>query len=392
MTGAVDVAIVGAGPSGAWAAYRLVRAGARVTIVDGSHPREKPCGGGVTGRALAEVAEALPASATSLPIVEVRTVRFLDPRGDEPADVSLEVAGMQPLIVASRRDFDSCLLAAARAAGATLLAARALDIRTSSAGFEVVTDRGTVWATQVIGADGANSLVRRRLAHPLPRDQISIATGYFAHGVTSDTIVIAFMSDPPGYFWSFPRPTHLAVGVCAQTDAGATAGDLRARARDWLRSTGLGAGAALEPYAWPIPSLTSGGLIANAVSGPGWSLVGDAAGLVDPITREGIYFAVRSAHLAAEAIADGRGETYAQAVAETITPELTRAARLKAGFFQPRFVGLLVEALRRNGGVRRVMADLVAGRQPYHGLAWRLARTFDVPLACRFLRQSLIRN
>ena len=69
-----DVAIVGAGPSGAWTAYQLARRGARVVIVDGSHPREKPCGGGITGRALALVEHALP---QPLPAVSIRRARFL---------------------------------------------------------------------------------------------------------------------------------------------------------------------------------------------------------------------------------------------------------------------------------------------------------------------------
>ena len=81
-----------------------------------------------------------------------------------------------------------------------------------------------------IGADGANSLVRRRVAAPFRRDQLSIATGFFAHGVTSDEIVIELTADPPGYIWSFPRPTHLAIGICAQADAGVTAAALRAQA------------------------------------------------------------------------------------------------------------------------------------------------------------------
>ena len=57
-----DVVIVGGGPAGAWAAYTLARGGARVTLVDRSHPREKPCGGGVTGRAMALAGVGLPAA------------------------------------------------------------------------------------------------------------------------------------------------------------------------------------------------------------------------------------------------------------------------------------------------------------------------------------------
>src|SRR5438105_7879128 len=83
----LDVAIVGAGPAGARAAYTLARRGARVAIFDASHPREKPCGGGVTGRALALVADAIGKS--SLPMSAVRGARFLETAGRRSAVVSL---------------------------------------------------------------------------------------------------------------------------------------------------------------------------------------------------------------------------------------------------------------------------------------------------------------
>jgi flavin-dependent dehydrogenase len=123
-------------------------------------------------------------------------------------------------------------------------------------------------------------------------------------------------------------------------------------------------------------------------SGPGWYLVGDAAGLVDPITREGIYFALLSGEWAADAIASGNAERsrrYADQVREEIGVDLGRAARFKAAFFKPRFTRLLIDALQQSRGIRAVMADLVAGRQGYAGLQWRLARTFELRVAARLL-------
>jgi hypothetical protein len=85
--GAPDVAVIGAGPAGSWAAYNLARRGARVTIFDSSHPREKPCGGGVTSRALALVADALGGS--SLPASTIRRARFVDTAAGQSAVVPL---------------------------------------------------------------------------------------------------------------------------------------------------------------------------------------------------------------------------------------------------------------------------------------------------------------
>src|SRR5438046_3005336 len=116
---------------------------------------------------------------------------------------------------ASPADFDGQLLAAARDAGAQLLAARVTDVAIEHDSVRIETTAGSLRATHVIGADGANSLIRRRLAAPFRRDQLSIATGYFAHGVTSDEIVIELVADPAGYIWSFQRTTPLDLGICA---------------------------------------------------------------------------------------------------------------------------------------------------------------------------------
>jgi geranylgeranyl reductase family protein len=407
----VDIAIVGAGPAGARAAWVLARQGARVTIFDASHPREKPCGGGVTGRALALVADAI--DATSCARTSIHTARFVRLRawGASAGQVRLPACGASAeqaldgtrltresatvdldrgaLVVASRAEFDAALLEAAQQAGAALEPARVTDVRVDADGVTLETRHGPWRADVVIGADGANSLVRRRVARPFRRDQLSIATGFFAHGVTSTEIVIAFVADPPGYIWSFPRPGHLAIGICAEATAGHSSEALRARTAEWIRATGIARGARLEPYAWPIPSLAVRDASELTVSGSRWLLAGDAAGLVDPITREGIYFALASGQWAAESLRrDGFASTYASRVAEEAGRELARAARFKAGFFRPAFINVLMRALEQSAGVRAVMADLIAGRQGYADLRWRLLKTFEIGLAWRALTSS----
>jgi geranylgeranyl reductase family protein len=375
----LDVAVIGAGPAGAWTAYRLARVGATVALFDASHPREKPCGGGVTGRALDLVSEALSAGLTHHGGVAIRGARFGD------AVVPLD---NRALIVVSRQAFDAALLQAAVRAGATLVRERVADVTLRDDGVIVQTTSGVHRTAFLVGADGANSLVRRRVTSAFRRDQLSIATGVYAHGVTSDEIVIEFVDDPPGYIWSFPRADHLAIGICAQADAGVTSGALRERVARWIHES---AGARLpaeaaesrrwEPYSWPIPSLSEHDLSAP-VAGARWLLVGDAAGFVDPITREGIFFALQSAdHAAAALTTRDPVRAYEARVRAEIVPELALAARLKAGFFTPPFVRLLLAALDASPRIRAVMADLVAGRQSYRTLKWRLLRTFELRLA-----------
>ena len=378
---AFDTIVIGAGPAGAWTARRLAEQGVSVAVIDASHPREKPCGGGITGRALRLVSHAV---GSDFPSVKVRSARFLDSVRHVSANVAL--SDQDNLIVASRREFDARLLAAACRSGVTLLPSRLVAAQRDRNRWRVETADGRTLTSRVlVGADGANSFVRRQVAQPFCRNQLSIATGFFAHGVTTDEIVIEFTSTPPGYIWSFPRPDHLAIGVCAPADE-ATAEALRTEVAGWIERTDVARGARLGRYSWPIPSLSADDFSRLELAGPGWALVGDAAGLVDPITREGIFFALQSAELAAQTLTrdDGHHE-YVERVRSDIVSELARAARFKASFFRPAFIDLMLGALTDSEPIRHIMAGLIAGTQSYRTLKWRLMGTFELGWAWKAL-------
>lgn len=379
----VDIAIAGAGPAGCRAAWRLARAGARVALFDGTHPREKPCGGGVTGRALDLVSDAI--DCRTLDAATIRGATF--EHGTRRVRMTInESEGVPHLVVAPRAGFDAALLAAAVGAGASLVGDRVTDVERAGGGWHIVTRNSATRATWIIGADGPNSLVRRRVSRPFERADLSIATGFFVHSVTSPDIAVAFEDRPAGYLWSFPRPDHLAVGACAQADASSPAA-LSLIASRWI-SRNVPDASRLERYSWPIPSLREATLQRESPAGPGWMLLGDAAGMVDPITREGIFFALLSAECAADSLIAGHDpeSAYVVRIRRTVYRELVRAARLKARFFAPRFTGLLIRALESSAAIRAVMLDLIAGRQSYHGLRRRLLATMEFGLILRLLR------
>ena len=368
-----DVAIIGGGPAGALCAQRLGAGGARVALIDGSHPREKPCGGGVTGRALALVADGRSLPAAVVPVTAA-TFWYADRSATVPLDGR---SPSLPLGVFSRREFDGALVDRAAAAGATIIADRAVDVSRDGDGWAVRTRAAAaVHAAWLVGADGPNSMVRKRVSHPFDRADLSIACGHFVHGVSSKQIDIVFEDAPAGYLWSFPRVDHLAVGICAQADV-ASVGSLMPLAERWIEEHVKGG--RLERYSWPIPSLEVDALERERPAGDRWMLLGDAAGLVDPITREGIYFALDSGQAAASSLLAGGDSAalYSSRLRDTTYRELLLAARLKARFYRGPFMRLLLSALQRSAKIRRIMADLVAGDQPYHSLRGRLLRTME---------------
>jgi len=383
-----DIAVVGGGPAGAWTACLLAARGARVAIVDGSHPREKPCGGGLSARALDLLRPLGPSR--PIPGVTIGHGNFSDGRADVDIELTPAGTGTPALLVASRRDLDLTLLEAALAAGAELVAERVLGIERRDGGWTIRTAGGAVECGRLVGADGANSLVRRTVARPFPRAALSIASGYYVHGLSASHIDIVFTQSPAGYLWSFPRPDHLAVGVGAQADE-ATSAQLFEMAAAWIDQRVGPSRGALTRYSWPIPSLSEADLQQETSAGDRWLLVGDAAGLVDPITREGLYYALASAQLAATSLLqDHASRQYLEGLRGGIHHELRKAARMKDGFFRSAFTGLLIRALQRSPAIRHLMAGLVSGTQTYAGLRRRLLLTGEVRLAAEYALQGYL--
>lgn len=372
-----DAVIAGAGPAGAMAARDLAKQGARVALVDGSHPREKPCGGGVTGRALEILGERTDRGDGQT----IDTVTF--EAGGRKASVALPDGEL--LRVFSREALDLALLRQAIDAGAVHIPSRLAGASRDGARWLIDLGDQTLATPWLLGADGSAGVVRKQVFRPFERRQLSIAAGSYVDAIETREIVIGFIDHPRGYLWSFPRAGHLAVGTCAQANETTTA-EMHAVTDRWLDGYAPAAGRRRRRYAWPIPSLDARDVDAEEPSGDGWMLLGDAAGLVDPITREGIFFALRSGMLASAALGSAApARTYADAVRDELHDELRRAARLKAGFFRPRFTGLLIDALEESDGIRDVMIDLIGGRQSYKGLKRRLLGTLELGLMLRVL-------
>jgi len=359
----MNIAVVGAGPAGARAAWRFARDGARVTVFDASHPREKPCGGGLTAKALGLLPPA-PAG-DPLPVRYVDRCRFDSGEGD-----AVEVALAREVGIASRRALDAWLLRRAVEAGAVHRAERVVQV---DADGRVRTSEGERTFDLVVGADGAGSVVRRTLLAPTPPGRLMMAAGWFARG--DSEMVVRFTSDLQGYLWLFPRPGHVGVGICAPLARVPTRVLLDRLRAEVARAFPALADDEAPPYAHTIPSPSADPRSLLEVAGERWALVGDAAALADPITGEGIYYALRSADVLADSVrADGSARGYPPRMVEAFGRELLRAAALRDRFYAPGFARRMVRFAARSRAIRDALGSLVLGEQGYLDLKKRLLR------------------
>lgn len=288
-----DVAVVGGGPAGASAARAAAEAGARAVLLERAElPRYKTCGGGLIGPTLAHLPGEPPARA------EVRRVSF-SLRGGSPLERS---EGTPVLRTAARTELDAWLADAAASAGAEVRT-RCGVARWQRAGdvVELSTEQGPLRARTVIAADGTSSRLAREVGVRLSRVdlglEVELAIGALGPR-WADRVHLDWGPLPGSYGWVFPKGDSLTVGViAARGNPDAT----RAYLADLLRRQGLTGLRVLHDSGHltrcrtPDSPLGAGRVL----------LAGDAAGLLEPWTREGISFAVRSGLLAGRAAAAG---------------------------------------------------------------------------------------
>ncbi len=382
------VAILGGGPAGAFAAEQLASAGLRVSLFDEKLAWEKPCGGGLTYKAYSQYPFLID---NPTPKRFVTETMLAAPGAGE---VALKLD--DPLLIYSRFDLNRMMLDRAERAGAQIEKARVNSISRYGSSWQLRTNSGAADADFCIVATGARNALRDVGTQLRPEDAMS-ALGYYIPGEQA-RIDIQFLPRLEGYIWIFPRCGHLSVGICGK---GEPASSLRLRLEHHLNERGISwKGASF--YSHLLPSLDTPSWKKNRVAGDGWMAVGDAAGLVDPITGEGLYYAIRSADLAARSllaevssVAD-RVAHYRRLLRRDFSADLEFGSRLAKRVFLGRFLfgGVptrMVQFTRRSPRFAAVMQDLFAGKQPYLGLKKRLIKNlngslYDIGMSLGFSR------
>ncbi len=351
------IAIIGAGPAGSCLAYSLASAGLKVILFTGQKNLEKHCGGGVPARAFDEFPwlREVPA-----PFRDIGRITVVSPRGNR-CDLELS----RPLRIFDRSSLDQGFRDRASSAGAHIIPEKVLFVRRVGIAWRIGTENYEHRVSFLIGADGATSLVRRTLSMPICPSSLSLSAGYYLSPPDKDRIFIGFPTIRSTYCWLFPRPGLASVGIVSPlkgTDKKTLLGELQ----NWLKT--IFPGDTLDyskDYSALIPTFTSR---TGTVSGNRWALVGDAAAVADPVTREGIYFSIKSAELLAKAILDNRIESYGKQLRVASKKEHRSARLARRLFFRPFLIERFIRMAAKRGAAHRSLERFFSGSLNYKRL------------------------
>ncbi|MGD8600954.1 MAG: NAD(P)/FAD-dependent oxidoreductase, partial [Gemmatimonadota bacterium] len=319
-----NVGIVGAGPAGSRAAELLARQGLEVVVFDPNAPWEKPCGGGLTPPLFEEVPE--------LAEIQSRAYAVEQALIETASGVALRVDLHDRIWIVSRKDLGAWQIERAMEAGAVHRPDRVTSIEESADGWTIEAGGETWTVSYLVGADGAASTVRRAVAPGAPVELVPARLAYPEREAGPEgALVLRFYRDLGGYLWDFPRPDHRSVGI-EVTRGPKTRSALDERIDQyggWKRRPGTEEPARAGAV---IGTPAAGRRGFSHIAGRGFALLGDAAGLADPFTGEGIRNAFRSAALLARARRerpDAWSETYRTLARRTFAGEFSMSRRLR---------------------------------------------------------------
>ena len=331
MTTDADVIISGAGPAGSIAAYELARRGVSVLLLEKSQfPRYKVCGGGLTHKILQEI----PFDVSTVFETQIHTIVFSSGFKEVFARTSPE-----PMIYCTMRDqLDAHLLEKAIIAGARVrYEDKVLEVKQDPISATVITRKGILRSKLVIGADGATSAVARSAGlseniMPGLAWEAEVKADTNTVKAFSKTVFLDWGAFPGGYGWVFPKGDHFSIGVGGPASLSKWMMPYYKNFIEYLDTgSGLQVIETTSLKSWPIPVRIRKSMFHN-----GRILVaGDAGGLTDPLTGEGIYYAIRSGKLAAATCYEylqssvNSLESYSQAVNDELMNELVEANRIK---------------------------------------------------------------
>jgi flavin-dependent dehydrogenase len=373
-----EIAIVGGGPAGAVCGERLAQSGFHVTVFDEHLAWEKPCGGGLTHKAIQRYPFLLN---SPYPKKLVHMCELIAHSGKR-ARLDLD----HPIVIYSREVLNGLLLERAKEAGCQVVRSRVSRIDTSGQQVKLKMNGHRHVADFAVIAAGARNPLLPDTTPPLAPQDLELTLGYFVP-TQAEILKVKFLKWFEGYLWSFPRDAHLSVGICGKMSQ-STSLQLKHHLHEFIREENIPLETPAGParfYSHVLPSPQAQTLRKRKVVGRNWALVGDAAAWVDPVTGEGLYYAMRSGELLAESLLHGRPEEYPERVRHEYGEDLAFATRIARRVFRGSFLAgavteRMIQFIERSPTFRALIRDVFSGAQNYATLKRRLWRQFGITL------------
>ena len=361
------VGIVGAGVGGSYLSYLLSKKGVDNIIFDFRAPHEKLCGGGVSYKTIAR-----------FPILRelhchrknVWKLTIISPK-DRSVMIDLE----KPLTIFHRRDLDYSLLKKALESGAHFRKEKVHTFTLEGDHWRISTENGEYKAEILVGADGALSRTRKSLRLPLKKRDYYFALQCFLD-VEKDFVIYKFFPGLEGYLWSFPRVDSLAVGISYKDYGRKNFKVMKERLFYFIERYYPEQTKRIYLRGAYIPCFSANDVQEISICSKNWALIGDAASFVEPISGEGIYYAIYSAEILAGCILKNELTLYQQLCMKHFGKNLVKAEKISKYFYQAEFLETMVTLAEKSKAIRKILSEMVAGNIDYLRLKGGFRKAF----------------
>jgi len=356
------IVIIGGGPAGSFCAYNLAKNGIYPIIFDDSHPREKPCGGGIS-----------PFAQEKFPFLRKIPI----PRGGgnkieffSPKNRKIVIMGKKKCIVFSRLHLDSFILKMAVKEGAKLIKERVTNIKKNKNYWIIKTKKRRLKTDIIIGADGTNSLLRKKILGKFKKEDLSILFGYFIKGMEDKIAVMKFLENKKGYIWAFQRDNHTSIGLGTEFGNGS---EIKKELDSFINSYFPNI-KIISEWAAILPMIRNIKTFETPVAGENWILIGDAAGHVDPVIGEGIPYALWSGELAAKAIIENNPKKFDELWRKEYGTKLIEGSKLRDLIYNKYLLEFFIEIASRSKTCSEFLYDIVTGSEEYNKILFKFIK------------------